>query len=167
MLTNYHCFVIFSDARRVQKQAATRTGARLEGSSEGTGSHFMGSDRECERNRPHRHQSLQAQQQRPLDLWITSPYGLQTPPSMHQMPSQGFPHGPLVGSMPAYRSRFLGPSPGWYGAQRPADNSTLFWGFQQIQRDFEDTRMGYHNPAGQGSHMYRGRRGGGGGFNRM
>lgn len=161
----------------VQKQAVRRAGPPLGGGSEGTacsvaGRRFMGSDREREGSQPHRHQGLQAQQRRPLDLWISSPYGLQAPPALHQLPSQAFPHhGPLVGSMPAYRGRFLGPSPAWYRAQRPADSAPLFWGFQQIQRDFEDSRLGYHNPAGQGSQMYRGRRGGGagggGGFNRM
>lgn len=184
-LTNLHCswrntqsslFCYFSDALMVQERPVTRTASLSERSSEGpvnavTGSHFMGSDGEREGNQcaPHRRQNLQPQQRRPLDLRISSAYSLQTPP-LYQLPSQAFLHGPLVGPMTTYGGGFLGPPPAWYRAQRPTDTATLFWGFQQIRRDFTDARLGYHNPAGQGSHMYRGRRGGGGGgggFNRM
>lgn len=162
-------FCCFRGAQMGQEQPVTREGAPAGSSSEGTAgansvsrSHFM--DREWEGNRPvpHRHQNPQPQQQRQSDP--PSPYSLQPRP-LHPLPSQAFSHGPLGGHMTAYRGRFLAPTPAWHRGRRPAGTAGLLWGFQQIRRDFTDARLGYHHPAGQGSNMYRGRRGGG--FNGM
>ncbi|KAM8755790.1 protein TASOR isoform 4-T4 [Acanthopagrus schlegelii] len=89
------------------------------------------------------------------------------PPHLPHLHNQHFSHSPLLGPLTTLGGGLLGPTPVWPGAMGPTRAAALVWGFPG-GRDFTGSRLmgGYHNPAGQGSNMYRGGQRGGG-FNGM
>ncbi|XP_073324924.1 protein TASOR [Pagrus major] len=89
------------------------------------------------------------------------------PPHLPHLHNQHFSHGPLLGPLTTLGGGLLGPTPVWPGAMGPTGAPALVWGYPAA-RDFTGSRLmgGYHNPAGQGSNMYRGGQRGGG-FNGM